>query len=77
MDFTLRFAFYLLVGNAVIVFMGFIFYLVIGRRKKITVDFEEYLASLPRNARICDPYILVDGKWVKSDQDAPHSSSNP
>jgi hypothetical protein len=77
MDFTLRLVFCILAVNAAIVFMALVFYLTVGRRKRITVDFEEYLSSLPRDARICDPYILVDGKWVKSNPDDPNSSANP
>lgn len=69
--------YYLLGFNAVIVVMALSFYLLIGRRQKIKVDFEEYLASLPRDTIIRDPYVLVDGKWVKSNQWPSNSSSNP
>ncbi len=68
MDFVFSLAYFILAVNAAIVFAVVVFYLVIGRHQKIPVDFEEYLSSLNRNAKICDPYILVDGKWVKSDQ---------
>jgi len=77
MELTLKLVYYLLGFNAVIVVMALSFYLLIGRRQKIKVDFEEYLASLPRDTVIRDPYILVDGKWVKSNQCPPNNSPNP
>ena len=67
MELVLKLLYYLLAFNAV---------LLIGRRRKIKVDFEEYLASLPRDTRIRDPYVLVDGKWVKSDPNPPSHSPN-
>ncbi len=76
MELTLKLVYYLLGLNAVIVFMALSFYLLIGRRQKIKVDFEEYLASLPRGTIFRDPYVLVDGKWVKSDQGPPAGSPN-
>lgn len=74
MEVTLSVVYYILGFNGVIVFMGFFFYILIGRHQRITVDFEEYLASLPRDTRICDPYILADGKWVKSNQGTQNNS---
>lgn len=76
MELVLKLLYYLLAFNAVLVFMALVFYLLIGRRRKIKVDFEEYLASLPRDTRIRDPYVLVDGKWVKSDPNPPSHSPN-
>jgi len=77
MDVTLKLVYYILGFNAIIVFMVVFFYLLIGRRQRISVDFEEYLASLPRDARICDPYVLVDGKWITSNQGNQNNSPNP
>jgi hypothetical protein len=76
MELMLKLLYYLLGFNAVLVFMAVVFYLLIGRRQKIKVDFEEYLASLPRDTRIRDPYVLVDGKWVQSDPNLPDNSPN-
>jgi hypothetical protein len=77
MELTLKLVYYLLGFNAVIVVMALSFYLLIGRRQKIRVDFEEYLASLPRDTVIRDPYVLVDGKWVPSNPCPPNSPTNP
>jgi hypothetical protein len=77
MDVTLKLVYYILSFNAIIVFLVVLFYLLIGRRQRITVDFEEYLASLPRDAKIDDPYILLDGKWVKSNQAPQINSPSP
>ena len=74
MDFILRLIYLVLAFNAVIVLIMLFYYLKVGRHQKITVDFEGYIASLPKNASICDPYIFVDGKWVKTDE-ANQSSS--
>jgi hypothetical protein len=38
-------------------------------------DLEEFCASIPRNARIPDPCILREGKWLRrTDPDYPHSA---
>jgi hypothetical protein len=76
MELMLKLLYYLLGFNAVLVFMAAVFYLLIGRRQKIKVDFEEYLASLPRDTRIRDPYVLVDGQWVQSGPNLPDNSPN-
>jgi hypothetical protein len=68
MDFILRLIYLVLAFNAVIVLIMVFYYVKVGRHQKITVDFEGYIASLPKNASICDPYIFVDGKWVKTDK---------
>jgi hypothetical protein len=37
-------------------------------------DLEEFCASIPRNARIPDPCILREGRWIcRTDPDYPHS----
>lgn len=74
MEFTLQLVFYLLAFNAVIIFLACLWYLKSARHKKVAVDFEEYVASLPRNATICDPYIFVDGKWVKTNKSSQNTS---
>jgi hypothetical protein len=68
MDFILRLIYLVLAFNALIVLIMVFYYLKVGRHQKITVDFEGYIASLPKNAPICDPYIFVDGKWVKTNE---------
>lgn len=74
MELALKLLYFLLGFNAVLVFVALAFYLLVGRHQKTQVDFEEYLASLPRDTRIRDPYVLVDGKWVKSDPNPPDDS---
>jgi hypothetical protein len=74
MELTLQLFFYVLAFNAVIILLAFLWYLKTARHQKIAVDFEEYIASLPRNAKICDPYIFVDGKWVKTNKSSQNTS---
>jgi hypothetical protein len=36
-------------------------------------DLEEFCASIPLSARIPDPYVLRDGRWIsRKDPDYPH-----
>jgi len=76
MDTILKIANFILVLNAIAVLFIFLHYLIIGHRQKIPVDFEEYLQSLPRDAVFLDPHILVDGKWVKTNQASPKPTSS-
>ena len=68
MDFILQLAFYVLAFNAVLILLIFLWYFSIGRHKEDAVDFEEYVASLFSIGKIRDPWILVDGIWVKTDK---------
>jgi hypothetical protein len=36
-------------------------------------DIQEFLAGLPRGTRLVDPWILVDGRWIKTG----HTSYTP
>jgi hypothetical protein len=73
MDTILRIGVYILVFYAVLLVVGLLWYLMIGRHRKIKVDFEEFVSSLFSHGTICDPYILRNGKWVKTNK----ASQNP
>jgi len=75
MDFILRLIYLVLAFNAVIVLIIIFYYLKVARHQKITVDFEGYIASLPKDAKICDPYIFVEGQWVKTNKTNQNSPS--
>jgi len=75
MDITVRLILFVLAFNMIVIFLSFLWYLKTARHKKIPVDFEEYIAGLPRNAVIRDPYIFVDGKWVKTENPSQNTSS--
>jgi hypothetical protein len=66
MDFTLRVVFCVLALNAFLVCWAFFLRFKIWLRSQKGFDVKEFLASLPRDFKIVDPWILVDGKWVKT-----------
>ena len=76
MDTILKIVYFILVLDAIVVLFIFFHYLIIGHRQKFPVDFEEYLQDLPREAVFLDPHILVDGKWVKTNQASPKPTSS-
>ena len=51
--------------NLVLIGMVALFYFSNRRREKVTMDLEEFCADLPRDARLPDPCVLVNGRWVR------------
>jgi hypothetical protein len=51
--------------NVVLIGRVALFHFKTRRHEKVTIDLEEFCAGLPRDARLPDPCILVNGKWVR------------
>jgi hypothetical protein len=60
--------------NLILVGMVALFYFRNRRHEKMTMDLEEFCADLPRDARLPDPCVLVNGRWVRQ---GPHSDPAP
>jgi len=56
--------------NVVLIGMVVVFYFRNRRHEKVILDLEEFCATLPRDARLPDPCVLVNGRWVR--QGLPH-----
>jgi len=74
MDLTLRFAGYVLALNGFLVCWAIFLYFKIWLSSQKGFDIKELLAGLPRGTRLVDPWILVDGKWVKTSKASHHLS---
>jgi hypothetical protein len=64
MDIT-RLACIIVFFNIVLIGMVALFYFWNRRHEKVTLDLEEFCADLPRDARLPDPCVLVNGKWTR------------
>jgi hypothetical protein len=64
MDIT-RLAGIIVFFNIVLIGMVALFYFRNRRYEKVTLDLEEFCADLPRDARLPDPCVLVNGKWIR------------
>jgi hypothetical protein len=51
--------------NLLLIGMVALFYFRNRRHEKVTMDLEEFCADLPRDARLPDPCVLVNGRWVR------------
>jgi hypothetical protein len=51
--------------NVVLIGLVALFYIKNRRHEKVTTDLEEFCAALPRDARLPDPCVLVNGQWVR------------
>lgn len=51
--------------NVVLIGVVAVFYFRSRRNAKVPMDLEEFCADLPRDARLPDPCVLVDGRWVR------------
>lgn len=60
--------------NVVLIGMVAVLYFRNRRHEKVTLDLEEFCADLPRDARLPDPCVLVDGRWVRR---GPPSNPTP
>lgn len=76
MDFTLRVVFCVLALNAFLVCWAVFLRFKIWLRSQKGFDVKEFLASLPRDFKIVDPWILVDGQWVKTSKSSQYLFSN-
>jgi hypothetical protein len=74
MDLTLRLVGYVLALNAFLVFWAIFLRSKIWLRSQKRFDIKEFLAGLPRGTKLVDPWILVDGKWVKTSKASYHPS---
>jgi len=54
--------------NVVLIGLVALFFFKNRRHEKVTTDLEEFCADLPRDARLPDPCILVNGKWIRQGQ---------
>ena len=66
MDLTIRIAVYVLALNAFLVIWVVYLRFKIWLRAQKGFDVIEFLASLPRDFKVVDPWILLNGKWVKT-----------
>lgn len=64
MDIT-RLAGIIVFFNVVLIGTVAVFYFRNRRNAKVPMDLEEFCADLPRDARLPDPCVLVDGRWVR------------
>ena len=65
MDFLQLLLMVMFVFNALVIVLLIAVYLKNGRHRIIQFDLEEYCAGLSRDYAIHDPYVIVDGKWVR------------
>lgn len=60
--------------NVALIGMVAVFYFRGRRDAKVPTDLEEFCADLPRDARLPDPVVLVNGRWVRQ---SPPSNPTP
>jgi hypothetical protein len=66
MDILWHIAIYILGVNAVTLAIILFWYFIIGCHQESIVYFEEFVSYLFNTGEVADPYILRDGKWVKT-----------
>jgi hypothetical protein len=76
MDFALRVVFCVLALNALLVCWAVFLRFKIWLRSQKGFDVKEFLVSLPRGTRVVDPWVLIDGKWVKTSKASQYLFSN-
>ena len=74
MEFILRVSVYVLALNAFLVCWAVFLRFKIWLRSQKGFDVKELLASLPRDTRVVDPWILINGKWIKPTRDSYNPS---
>jgi hypothetical protein len=67
MDTILRIGFYILVLNVGFILIISLWYLTVGRRREISVNFEEFVTCFSSSGKINDPWILSGDKWIKNE----------
>jgi hypothetical protein len=75
MDSILRLAVYVLALNAFWVLLAVFLRFKIWLHAQKEFDIKQFLASLPRGTKVVDPWILVDGKWIKPSKATYHLST--
>lgn len=73
MDIFLKIVLGVLAFNAFLVFWAVYLSFKIWLRSQKGFDVKQFLANLPRGTSVVDPWILIDGKWVKTSK----ASYNP
>jgi len=66
-DHLYRILLLILAGNLVAVLFFVAVYLKSRHTDRNKFDLENFCADLPRDAKLPDPYVLRDGKWVHTD----------
>jgi len=75
MDMIIKIVFSVLAFNAFLVCWAVFLRFTIWLRSQKGFDVKEFLASLPRGTSVVDPWILKDGKWLKTSKASYHPAS--
>jgi hypothetical protein len=73
MELVIRLSVYVLAFNAFLVGWAVFLRFKIWLRCQKGFDVKQFLASLPRDFKVVDPWILVDGQWVRTTKASYHS----
>ena len=63
--------------NAVLIGGALVYYAFRGRHENRALDIDEFCADLPKDFHLKDPYVLVNGSWIRRRvQEDPSPPSN-